>query len=393
MSSKDFALQVTTANCAQYESVEKEYVKPVNRKERERKDATTSEIRKLEQFCTYPFSKCHTAYFDGCDLESKDHLKETCYRNPLKDTKAVDLSLLHGIFGTRDGSLSDIRVDLKSLPPLSVFLRLPITLRKPYLSRDDEPLYPIDNPVKKDKVFKVPMVPGSTWKGNLRWMAIKLLVDRWESDHDPRKLGEGRLQLTLLFGDEKGEEPSRLANLAAYLDQLDRDAARIYRSGLRQSFPEERAPIIHHAGCLHFFPTFFDKLGLEVINPHDRATRAGKQPIFFESVPQNARGNFGLLYLPLSSLGKSDEDVRNAVKEDMDLVCEAVEEMLLTYGFSAKKKAGFGVVYDELHSPGIITVSGLARPTNGAVGKVSQLRDRMSEAIAAPRHQATEERR
>lgn len=37
-------------------------------------------------------------------------------------------------------------------------------------------------------------------------------------------------------------------------------------------------------GALVFYPTWFDKIGFEVINPHNRARRAGTQPIYYEVV-------------------------------------------------------------------------------------------------------------
>lgn len=66
------------------------------------------------------------------------------------------------------------------LPPHSFFLQFPFTLARPYISKDDETFHVCENPVRKEKVFKVPMVEGSTWKGNLRWTATKLFVDKAE---------------------------------------------------------------------------------------------------------------------------------------------------------------------------------------------------------------------
>lgn len=64
---------------------------------------------------------------------------------------------------------------IDDLPFHSFFSQFTFILAKPYLSKDDEAFYICENPVKKDKVFKVPMVSGSTWKGNMRWTAGRLL--------------------------------------------------------------------------------------------------------------------------------------------------------------------------------------------------------------------------
>jgi len=42
-------------------------------------------------------------------------------------------------------------------------------LRKPYMTREDSDFYILDNPIRKDKVFKVPVAAASSWKGLLRW--------------------------------------------------------------------------------------------------------------------------------------------------------------------------------------------------------------------------------
>jgi CRISPR-associated protein Cmr2 len=119
------------------------------------------------------------------------------------------------------------KTDISLLPPYSFFLRFTFTLATPYLSKDDEEFYIIDNSVRKDKVFKVPMVSGSTWKGNMRWTAKQIINDSYKIEK--------------LFGNDKDEKKN------------------------------------FRRGRLNFYPTFFDKIGLEVINPHDRKT--GVNPI------------------------------------------------------------------------------------------------------------------
>ncbi len=57
---------------------------------------------------------------------------------------------------------------MASLPPGSWAIRFTFTLRKPYLSRDDTDWYILDNPVRKDKVFSLPLVASTGWKGMLR---------------------------------------------------------------------------------------------------------------------------------------------------------------------------------------------------------------------------------
>jgi CRISPR-associated protein Cmr2 len=92
-------------------------------------------------------------------------------------------------------------------------------------------------------------------------------------------------------------------------------------------------------GRLHFYPTFFDQIGLEVINPHDRKTGAGKQPIYFECVPAETKGTFTLLYVPIGA-GPTDEET---CKKDLKAVACGIKAMLTVYGFGAKTSSGYGV--------------------------------------------------
>jgi len=203
--------------------------------------------------------------------------------------------------------------DLSSLPSCSFFLQLPIKLEKPYLSKDDDEFYPNENPIRKDKVFKVPMVSPSTWKGNLR----RVICERCEPHEAAR-----------LLGHEKGEEDEK---------------------NLRQ-------------GRLFFYPTFFDKIDLEVINPHSRKTRAGTHPIYFECAPVNATGTFSLLYIPFDLIGRFEveEEIKKEPFEDLQITLGAVKTMMLEHGFSAKKTSGFGVIKKD--ATGQIVVSGAKEP-------------------------------
>jgi len=70
--------------------------------------------------------------------------------------------------------------NMAALPPRSWFLQLTFTLARPWISKDDDPFYVAEsvNPVRKDKVFKVPTMSAASWKGLLRWtvMHIRLVL-------------------------------------------------------------------------------------------------------------------------------------------------------------------------------------------------------------------------
>jgi len=240
--------------------------------------------------------------------------------------------------------------DLSALPPSAWFLQFTFTLAKPWLSKDDEPFYVAEsvNPVRKDKVFKVPVMAASSWKGLLRWTAMHTRLVLRKDALSPEEFAHERYAQALLFGDEKGEEPGQTKDFAAYLDRLKPEARALYERSLRHHFqiaPDQ--PLPHFSGRLVFYPTFFDQIDVEVINPHSRKTRAGTHPIYLECVPAGATGTFSLLYVPFDLVTTPDKARRQAAT-DLVLVAESIRDMMLTYGFSAKRSSGFGLAQDQI---------------------------------------------
>lgn len=261
--------------------------------------------------------------------------------------------------------LAPKHVELAALPPYSSVIHLACRLDKPYLSQDDVEFHVLDNPVRKEKVFGLPMVGASQWKGALRAAMTYQLADWWLSlDQDARarranyrRFVARRIHLTALFGSEKGVLVDD-KQLDAYLDQIGgEEAARLYRRFLRRFITSTG----FRTGRLRFFPTFFSRIGLEVINPHERSTRAGTQPIYIESVPQNTPGAFTLLYVPFDCTGQGETETRRQVGADIRMLGQGLRAMLTTYGFGAKTSSGFGVAADRLVEPGqlVLKVAGL----------------------------------
>jgi CRISPR-associated protein Cmr2 len=178
-----------------------------------------------------------------------------------------------------------------------------------------------------------------------------ILVQDWQEQKNIQLLAARRFRLTQLFGDEKGEEGEQVKELAKYLDDLSEAAAQLYRQQVRASFNGEELSLPHHAGCIQFFPSFFDSIGLDVINPHDRKTGAGKLPIYFECVPAKTTGTFSLLYVPINVPAKGSD-----VADDLKLLAEGIVAMLTLYGFGAKTSSGYGRAEDALSTPGEIII-------------------------------------
>jgi hypothetical protein len=238
--------------------------------------------------------------------------------------RALDLLHQHfqqAIFLKPLGLLPSLPV-LDILPSFSFALQLTFTLAQPYLSRDEQDFYIIDNPVRKDKVFGLPYVAPTSWKGSLRAAMVRQLVAWWQGEGQKGKRSISkqsvawRIQLCRLFGTEKDVLLDDTAG-EVYLDwPEDKKLARWYRRFIRRYVSSTG----FSAGRLHFFPTFFTDIGLEIINPHSRQTGAGTLPILLESVPQGAQGIFTLLYVPFDRIGEDEQQTRTQVAADLRLV-------------------------------------------------------------------------
>lgn len=191
-------------------------------------------------------------------------------------------------------------------------------LQSPWFSKDDVPFHVLDNSVRRDRVLGVPFMPAASWKGLLRW-ACRMrtgLLKHLETDKNELNDWQDSKEIVHLFGTQR------------------------VLHGRDEPEDEGQEACFHRRGALAFRPTWFDKIGFEVINPHDRAKKAGTKPILYEVVPSGARAALQLLYAP--SPGQAVRDGVNAVVA-VQLLLDAIEDLLTTYGFSAKRTSGWGL--------------------------------------------------
>jgi len=237
----------------------------------------------------------------------KDSLRNKVGKIQLKKESETHLKPVHNPVGALWDAIFQPEVNIDVLLPFSAMFRFSLVLDKPYLSRDENLFYIIDNPVRREKVFNMPYVAASSWKGSLR-SALR--------SFDSEKYSDDKEIIRRLFGNERGTE--------------------------------EQAHL--RAGCLCFYHTYFNRVGMEVINPHDRETRAGRKPIYLECVPAGTKGVFTLLYLPIDlkdprKEGKERKIVEQ-VGEDLQTVAMGLKEMLTVSGFGAKTSSGYGLARD-----------------------------------------------
>lgn len=187
-----------------------------------------------------------------------------------------------------------------NLPPYSFMLKFLFTLRKPYLSRDEEEFYLLDNPLRKEKVFRMPMITSTSWKGALRYTF-------WQNG-----LNENDEVVQRLFGNDRECSDTEM----------------------------------FHAGRLHFYPSFFDQTRFDIINPHDRKTgkTTERGPILLEAVRTGESADFTLTYIPLFA----GADIEKEFKTDIEMLTEGICTMMTKYGFGAKTSSGFGVSLNRI---------------------------------------------
>ncbi len=266
---------------------------------------------------------------------------------------------------------SNIKNLIDKLPQYSFAIWVKFNLIAPYFSKDDDEFYIIQNPVLKEKVFKIPMVRGSSWKGALAGAFKKLLNEENESSKRKeiiesylRIFGAGSENIKVIeeylreksknlkeFKDKilefmlfelgikvnKGliDNIKNSSDEQALLEELKKQiSSKIQKSNLPIEFQT-------HKGRAIFYPTYFDKLSLEIINPHDRRKRAGTVPIHYEVVPKDTEGILQIIYIPFDGILKSDDELKSEAEEDLKILCKAIEK-LADEGIGAKTKLGWG---------------------------------------------------
>ena len=83
-------------------------------------------------------------------------------------------------------------------------------------------------------------------------------------------------------------------------------------------------------------------MNLEIINPHNRKTKAGSQPIYFEVVPEGTGGIFQFIYIPYDGIMLSPKKLKKQVQDDCEFMQILIENLLEERGIGSKRKYGWG---------------------------------------------------
>ena len=263
---------------------------------------------------------------------------------------------------------------IKSLIPGSFGLQYRFILQAPYFSRDMEDFYIIDNPILKEKIWKVPMVRGAGWKGMLLKTASKKLAELMDKNQEVEAIRYFQ-SILRIFGTgseefrkiekaiddyEKNEKNSKnKIETSAYeidltskvvkyaLEELGINLifskeGKSIKEQIWQYFEDNIETIKTKKGRGVFYPTYFNRLDLEVINPHNRNTKAGTFPIYFEVVPQGTEGIFQFIYIPYDAVMLPFKELKDQVNNDYEIIKTLIQYSFEEEGIGAKSKYGWG---------------------------------------------------
>jgi len=307
-------------------------------------------------------------YFSFCKIYTRESkktipfawLKDNIFKRTKRNKREFELITEAEKYSSIK-NISDLQEYVIKLPLYSFALSAKIKLSAPYFSRDDENSYLIDNPVLKEQIFKAPTVRGSGWKGSLAVAAKELIVNDLNNFLPfARIFGLGSSEYRDLIT-SLAEKKDKLRNsiikfslfeLGLKLNKEDIDSINIepqeflYKIGNGLTAENVKNKTVDtylqpHRGRAIFYPTFFNKLSLEIINPHDRKRRAGTNPIFYEIVPEGTEGRLQVIYIPYDAVLDDTQTLIKQVKDDMVFLCKIIERTA-EHGIGAKTKLGWG---------------------------------------------------
>ena len=291
------------------------------------------------------------------DREKKKSLIQNCNGKWFKNK---NLDILSESANNSSGIISDSKdllKQLKQLLPFSFAIYGKFTLASPYYSADDDKYSIFDNPLLKEKVFKVPMMRGSSWKGVIASAARAVLEQDFSIENIlsfGRLFGSGSEDFRKIEDLAKKEEYNQKFNkkiLYYALMKFGKISMQAVNKAKRKEelWKKIKAKELQtQRGRLVFYPSYFNQIGLEMINPHKRRTKAGTHPIYYEVVPAGAEATFQLLYIPADNITKSDEERKTEYEQDKKLLTAALKLIFQEHEekpqikIGAKTKLGWG---------------------------------------------------
>ena len=221
----------------------------------------------------------------------------------------------------KNAGLLDFDPDLALFPPGSAAVTLRFRLLTPLLTRDDDPFYLFDNPVRKDHIFGVPYLAAASVKG--------LTSDAYQRGFPAEtpwvELGKDDQSRTLRY---RADQPRACRLFGVASDDNERQAS--------------------EAGRLNVQPVWFSHVQYLVMNPTKTdGSGIGTQPIQFEAVaPMDEKGKpveaeVKLTYF--NPAGAKESDIATA-RGDLACLVATLAAWWPSLGLGAKRLAGYGAI-------------------------------------------------
>ncbi|HRD88062.1 MAG TPA: hypothetical protein PK752_07325 [Accumulibacter sp.] len=212
-------------------------------------------------------------------------------------------------------------VDSSVLPAFSAVVTLRFRLLAPLLTRDDDPFYLFDNPVRKDHVYGVPFLAAASLKG----LAADAFQRGFPNERPWKALGKDD-QLRTMHYRQDSAAAKRLFGIAS----------------------DDPAQLASEAGRLHFSPLWFSHVQYLVMNPtRTDGSGIGTQPIQFEAVaPMTEKGKpvqAEINFFYFNPAGAKDSDEATA-RADLACFVGALAAWWPALGLGAKRLAGYGAI-------------------------------------------------
>ena len=268
-------------------------------------------------------------------FEKKDK-KLTNFKNSIKSNKTYQLGnkqKLENLLKT------DVKELIKTSIPNSFALQVNFTLKAPYYSSDDDEFYIIQNPCLKEKVFKVPMVRGSSIKGALIDSAREIIKNK-SANSDKVKALESYFRIFGVGDNEFREVLKELNDNNIKLFFMLNGLAINVKDNVEDIFKKYKESKAQKGRAI-FYPIYFNKLSLELINPHNRKTKAGTNPIHYEVVPKGSSSQLQIVYIPYDGIMEKSSKIEKEAKQDIDFLKACIKKALDS-GIGAKTKLGWG---------------------------------------------------
>ncbi len=211
---------------------------------------------------------------------------------------------------------------LTHFPRYSARLLLEFKLLTPLITKDDDPFYPLENPVRKDPIFRVPYLSAAS---------VKQLFDKAFQRAVQLKNGMG-------LASEKS-----LANRLHAFGSKDDNKTALRLFGASNNSNHVQPSRGGEVGRLRFSPVWFKNVQFLPINPKAAEESA---PIQVEAIAPNPQENavIEIVYFNPHSVNLTNEQV---VREDLANLLTAVAVLLPDLGLGSKREDGYGAIQIE----------------------------------------------